>query len=495
MANERVYGNGTNSSIGKTQFNDFYYKKKALIEARKKQFFMQLSSTTNLPKNMGKTIKQYHYIPLLDDANINDQGIDANGAITKYKATFALQPPGLPDSAVAQNGENIIFITGEGTGAAAALTAAKTQAKLESAVQSAGETVVAWDTNWATTITAYIAAGWKVSDDSNNLVVKFPYEAPTFYGGNLWGSSKDIGTISSKLPALSESGGRVNRVGFTRVTLEASIEKFGFFDEYSKESVDFDSDADLQMHVNRTMIDGAHEITEAALQIDLLNGAGVVKYTGAATQNSEITAEGTASIPTYKDLMKLSIDLDNNRTPKETTIITGTRKVDTKTTPSARYMYIGTELVPMVKAMKDIDSTSKKGSGFISVEKYADAGTIANGEIGQVGDFKIIVVPEMLHWAGAGDDVSSNPGYRETNGKYDIFPMLVVGDQSFQTIGFQTNGQTVKFNIKHVKPESAQSYGKSDPYGEMGFMSIKWYYATMIMRPERIALVKCVGEW
>lgn len=39
--------------------------------------------------------------------------------------------------------------------------------------------------------------------------------------GNLYGSSKDIGTIEGKLPLLTENGGRVDRVGFTRLELEA----------------------------------------------------------------------------------------------------------------------------------------------------------------------------------------------------------------------------------------------------------------------------------
>ena len=45
--------------------------------------------------------------------------------------------------------------------------------------------------------------------------------------GNLYGSSKDVGTVSGKLPALSEQGGRVNRVGMKRIELEGSIEKLG----------------------------------------------------------------------------------------------------------------------------------------------------------------------------------------------------------------------------------------------------------------------------
>ena len=120
---------------------------KALVELPKLTFFTQLADVTSMPKNYGKKIKRYHYMPLLDDRNINDQGLDAAGA--------------------------------------------------------------------------------------------------SYAGGNLYGSSKDIGTIPGKMPVLSETGGRVNRVGFKRIELEGTLEKFGFFDEYTQESMDFDTDEQL----------------------------------------------------------------------------------------------------------------------------------------------------------------------------------------------------------------------------------------------------------
>lgn len=374
---------GTPSSIG-NQFNDFYYQKKALIEARKEQYFTQLADVTAMPKHMGKTIKRYHYLPLLDDANINDQGIDATGAVIA--------------------------------------------------------------------------------------------------NGNLYGSSKDVGTITGKLPVVSETGGRVNRVGFKRKEIEGSIEKFGFFDEYTKESLDFDTDPELRMHVNREMVTAASQISEAALQIDLLHGAGVVRYAGDATQDSELS--GTAKI-TYGDLMRLSIDLDNNRTPKQTKVITGTRMTDTKTLPAGRVMYIGSELLPMIRGMKDLHGNP----AFIAVQHYAAGTTTLTGEVGSVDQFRIVVVPEMLHWAGAGADATGDGDHHVTNGKFDVFPMLVVGDGSFTTIGFQTDGKTVKFKITHKAPGDAMA-NRDDPYGETGFMSIKWWYGFMMLRPERLAVAK-----
>ena len=375
--------NGSPSKIG-SQLRTDYFQKKALIEAQKEQYFGQLADVTSMPKNMGKTIKRFHYLPLLDDANINDQGIDASGAV--------------------------------------------------------------------------------IAD------------------GNLYGSSKDVGTIPGKLPVLSENGGRVNRVGFKRIELEGSIEKFGFFDEYTQESIDFDSDEELQTHIHREMINGANEITEDALQVDLLNSPGVIKYAGSATSNDTVEA---TDLVTYGDLLRLSIDLDNNRTPKNTTVITGSRMVDTMTVNACRVMYIGSELLPTIRAMKDLHGNE----AFIPVQKYAAAGTTLRGEVGSIDQFRIVVVPEMQKWEGAGADASGSATHYETNDKFDVFPMLVVGDGSFTTIGFQTDGKTVKFKITHKAPGEATA-DRSDPYGETGFMSIKWYYGFMALRPERIAVIK-----
>jgi len=374
---------GTPSNIG-TQIRTDSYIKRALIEMRKEQYFGQLANVTNLPKHMGKKIKKYHYLPLLDDANINDQGIDAIGA--------------------------------------------------------------------------------------------------TIADGNLYGSSKDVGSIPGKMPILSETGGRVNRVGFKRKEIEGSIAKFGFFDEYTQESLDFDTDAELMMHINREMLNGANEMTEDLLQIDLLNAAGVVKFAGDATTDAELDE---ADEVTYGDLLRLQIDLDNNRTPKHTKVLTGTRMVDTRTIPACRVMYVGSELQPLLEGMVDLHGDK----AFIPVEKYAAGGNVLTGEVGTVARFRVIVVPEMMKWEGAGADATANATHFKTGTKFDVLPMLVVGDSSFSTIGFQTDGKTVKFNITHKKP-GTETADRTDPYGETGFMSIKWYYGFLLERGERIALVK-----
>lgn len=405
MLNYNAPIDGQKSSIdgaGSDQMNSYYWLRKSIITARKEQFFMQIAPTVNMPKHFGKTIKVHEYVPLLDDRNINDQGIDANGA--------------------------------------------------------------------------------------------------TIVNGNLYGTSKDIGYITSKLPVLTENGGRVNRVGFTRLSREGSIHKFGFFYEFTQESLDFDSDDMLKDHLSRELMNGATQLTEAVLQADLLAAAGVVLYAGAATSNGTITGEvdtsanpdTPASIVSYANLMRLDQILTDNRTPTKTTIITGSTYTDTKVLGATRVMYVGSELVPQLKQLTDFFGDK----AFIEIQHYADAGNLLNGEVGSIDKFRIIQVPEMLHWAGLGAAVTNNPGFRSSMvggvEHYDIYPMLCVGEDSFATIGFQTDGKSVKFNVITKMPGNATA-DRNDPFGETGFSSIKWYYGMLVKRPERIGLIKTVA--
>lgn len=393
------YADGTNngkSSIdyksNSDQMNTFYWLRKSLTDARKESYFTPLADSIGMPKHYGKKIKLYHYIPLLDDRNVNDQGIDAKGA--KYD------------------------------------------------------------------------------------------------NGNLYGSSRDIGTIKEKLPVVGENGGRVNRVGFSRVELEGTFNKFGVFYEWSRESFDFDSDSELRSHLSRELMNGMVQMQEAMLQIDLLTSAGVQVFPGTATNMAEVTGEGDgATIIDYETLRRADQILDENRCPRHTKYSTGSRNIDTKTISAARVAYVSSAVVPLLEDMQD-----KFGNkAFIPVQQYASATNVLQGEIGSIGHFRFVQVPEMLNWDGAGKEVTTNPGYREKGGKYSVFPILIVGSESFNTIGFQMDSvKNGKFSII-TKVPGRDTATKDDPYGETGFSSLKFYYGFLCKRPERICVIHTVA--
>ncbi len=312
------------------QLQTFKWIKKALVETRNQEFFGQLADTTTMPKHFGKKLKQYHYFPVLDDRNQNDQGIDAAGTTSK--------------------------------------------------------------------------------------------------NGNLYGSSRDLTTIVGALPTLGENGGRYNRIGFSRGLIEGSFAKYGVFYEWSRASREFDSDPELAQHCLRELFNMSHQLNEDMIQIDLLKGARTVMFGGAATKDSEITGDGdTPSELTYDMLMRLDEELTENKTPEETTIITGTRITDTKTVDSTRILYCGKEVVRALRKLRDPFGSP----AFVGREKYAAGKSLLNGEVGAVGPFRIVQVPKMIRWSGAGAAVAANvtgkSKYITSNGKYDVFPLLCVG--------------------------------------------------------------------
>jgi len=342
-------------------------------------------------------------------------------------------------------------------------------------------------------------------DDANNNSQGLDVNGAILNPGNLYGSSRDIGTITSKLPTISETGGRVNRVGFTRVEIEAVIENYGFFHEYTKDSYNFDTDAELKMHNTREATRGAIQINEDILYITLVNAAGVAYYPGQATSDATVTGDQNdeedvkQSVPSYMGLINLDIELDNNKCPRDTSVIAGSKLTDTKVVQSARYMFISSDVKADFMSMTDLHGNP----AFKEVASYTDANKNGkyvksiHGEIGQVGPFRLIVHPNAVLRAGAGADVGSaggtnaaNDGFRVTDvagtDKYDVYPCLVVGSKSFTHIGFEYGaGAKSKFKVRNVSPE--QAGGSHDPFYKTGFSSIEFWQGVLVDRPEWLA--------
>ena len=381
-------GTPVQSSVGSQQYERIFYTKKIIPALAKKRKFSKMADTIAMPKNQGMRIRAEVDIPLLHDANLNDQGIDARGVHIR--------------------------------------------------------------------------------------------------NGNMYGSSRDIGKILGALPVLTEEGGRVNRVGFSRTWTEGTFNKFGFFFEYSQDLVNFDSDPQIVSRMYEKAMTAAEQVTEDALQSDLLNGAGTVIYSGNAI--SDETMDHTAII-SYQAIRRLSRALDDNQTPRETKYIFGSTNLDTRTATTYRTLFVGPEVLAILEQMKDHFGNP----AFIHAHQYgAGISKLMEDEVGIIDKFRVVYVEGMLGWNGAGADVDPQYGLASEGGKYNIYPALCIGTDAFTCISFDgSNGVNNKFQIHHQKPN--QSYSLLDPYGEIGFVSIKWWYGIMFKRPERIGLIKTVA--
>lgn len=372
--------NVTGTGTFKDQFKKEWLIRDSLIEAAKEQVFQKLGTVINLAPNNGKYIMQYVWHPLLDDRNVNDQGIDANGVY--------------------------------------------------------------------------------------------------YANGNMYGSSKDIATIQGKLPKLGENGGRYNRVGFSRTMIEGTIQKVGFFFEFTKDALQFDSQEDLLQHMHREAMRGASKIVEDAMQIDLINGAGLNAFAGTATSNDTL-----ADVPDYKFWLKLSRDLVDNEVKKHYKMFTGSQNTDTRTVGGGWTVYCPPEFRTTLMMTKDLHDRP----AFIPVEQYAAGGNTVENEIGKILDFRFVEVKDMLRWENEGPAASDD--YINNGTKNTVFPLLIIDDESFVSIGFRSGGAKQNFEIIQKMPGAETADAHHDPYGEHGFWSIKWWYGTMIRRPERLCCI------
>ena len=410
--------NPATSSIG-AQINDKFWSKVAIKEARKMRVFSQLGDKLVQPKNYGDKLVKYHELPIIHALNVNDQAIDANGVSLVSGKWYAY------DSAGAMTGNTAGYATKE---------------------------------------LAKAAAGATGSIKSGN--------------GNLYGGDTDFAVIKGSFPALSEEGGKVNAVGMKRLVLEANVTEFGFHIPFTKKMLDMDTETGLLAKMSMEVGEAQGEIREKQIAVGLLSASEINRvYAGDA---STIAQMGAGDVVGFTDIRGMEQSLKLARSPKQTKMIDGSTKVGTVVVGAGYAAYVGQELYPV---LEDMEHGGVKV--WRPVESYAAAGTIMEGEIGKISATRFIEVEEMPKYAGAGastTDATDDTGVENmyTSGdKYDVFPILYVGSDSFGTIGFE--GDVARVNT--IMP-TADAH--NDVFGKKGAVAISWYFGMLIYRPERI---------
>ena len=410
--------NPATSSYG-AQINDKFWSKVAVMEARKKRVFSQLGEKLVQPKNYGDKLVKYHELPIIHKLNINDQAIDANGVRLVKNKWYAY--------------DNAGAMTGDANG-------------------------------YATKELAKTAAGATGSIKSGN--------------GNLYGGDTDFSVIKGSFPSLNEEGGKVNAVGMKRLVLEAKVTEFGFHVPFTKKMLDMDTETGLLARISREVGEAQGEIREKQIAAGLLSASEINRVLSGSA--STIAEMGAADKVSFTDIRGMEQSLKLARSPKQTKMIDGSTKIGTVVIGAGYAAYVGQELLPVLEDMVHAGINVWK-----PVESYAAAGTIMEDEIGKVSSTRFIEVEDMIKYGGAG--ASSTDGVNDTdvanmyvsNGKYDVFPILYVGSDSFGTIGF--DGDVARVNT--VMP-AADAY--NDPYGKKGVVAISWFHGILIYRNERI---------
>ena len=344
-------------------------------------------------------------------------------------------------------------------------------------------------------------------------------------------SSRSVTDVSAGLDGatLAEGAGAVNPQTIKKVTIENTFARYGEMIDYTDEVEMFSEDM-VQVHYREELGLLANRRVEDLVQLDMLASTNEM-YAGTATSIDEVGTDTTTVAGTDDDNSRVSYDLIRkgvrrlvrNRAMKNTSIVTGSTKIDTRVINKAFYAIIG----PEVKY--DLESTIKgtvAANGvteyaYVPAYKYAAATNLAEGEVGAMNDVRFIESESALIYSGIGavtvpaeatDNytgelstttfadgaaVATARGAAEvwdrTSDAYnvagtgvdaleyfDVFPILFPTKGSFATVGLKGHGK-IKFNS-----QAPSKIELSNPYGTTGFFSYNMWYAGLIVREERL---------
>jgi N4-gp56 family major capsid protein len=447
------FNGGKNVSTGiDEQYNDRFWSKGAKREASRKRTFTQLGDRLTQPKHWGNEIVKERQLPILHELNRLDGGIDASTATLVLNTFYAYDTTG----ALVGTFDSKDYTTIAGTTA--------TEAELRAGAVLAESA--------ATTA----SSGGKVQNGA----------------GSLYMGDSDISVITGTFPSLTEEGGNVNGVNTKSITVRGNVNEFGHHLKFTQKSIDMDSRTGILAQKSKALGELKGDVYEKQIEFDLVSASELNRTFGGA-HLSTTTLDQTGEL-TYEDLRAIEQELKRLRVPRDTKLISGTTKIGTTPVPKAFYAFVPEELSPSLEDMQN----SRGENVWEDVSKYSAGGPTAEDEIGRIGRMRFIEVNSMLRYKGVGaTDTGSGVGdvtgyYASTPAgggteKFDVFPVLFVGSDSFATVGFE--GDSAR--IKTAMPKADAHI---DPFGKNGSMSIAWYYGSLIYRPERIMQIAVTAK-
>jgi N4-gp56 family major capsid protein len=137
-------------------------------------------------------------------------------------------------------------------------------------------------------------------------------------------------------------------------------------------------------------------------------------------------------------------------------------------------VYCHTDLEYDIRALAD----------FKGVEEYGTQQPIAPGEIGAAYGFRFILAPELTYYPAGGVAVGSTGLKADNSTNIDVYPMIVLGQNSFKQVALR-GMNSVEAN--HI-PHNVRS--KSDPGGQRGYVWAGTWHAAEITNQDWLAVIE-----
>lgn len=422
----QIYGNGTTTSTSGANIRTDYQDRAAIKVAVDDLIYGRFVDSKTQKRNSGKTFRISRFHHILDDANVNNQGLDGQGNVIG-NTSYLFNNVAYTTSGAADTAKATYDATAEGIAAIAANVAPE------------------------------------IIQVTNG-------------GGNLYGSSRNVGDVVSAMPTLAEGADRVNRVGVTRENFSATLVRQGNFEEYTDE-VGLFSDHDMVMEYKTKLARLAIEVRDDNTQLGMLGSAGVRVYPGAATSlatvglSADAGATNTDGRPTYDFFRRIAKRLKVNKAQKNTEMIVGSAKVGTSPINSGYYAIIGPDVTYDVEAINE----------FKAVHEYGNSKNVPDNEVGSIHETRFLETNRAMKYAGKGAAAATDTLGQQNDGtNLDVFPILYPTKGSYATIGLEGAG---KITFKAKAPGVATT---EDPYGVKGLFSYNYFWAGIALQPEKL---------
>lgn len=296
--------------------------------------------------------------------------------------------------------------------------------------------------------------------------------------------------------SLAEGAGAVNKRSLQKITVETSFARYGEMIDYTDE-VDLFSEDYIQVKYREELGELANSRMEDLIQLDML-GTGTVLYSGTATSKStigdSIATDGSEDanwLVSYDLIRKAVRKLVRNRAKKNTQIVTGSTKIDTKTIAASYYAIIDADVKTDLENITR-GTSYEKHYAYVPFHKYGDATKAAEGEVGSMYEVRFIESESAVVYAGKGATVPvgyngslAYTGTIGTDAKFDVHAILFPTENAFATVGLKGQGK-IKFNAQD--PSKVELI---NPYGTQGFFSYNFWYAGLILEEEKLLAVYC----
>ena len=296
--------------------------------------------------------------------------------------------------------------------------------------------------------------------------------------------------------SLAEGAGAVNKRSLQKITVETSFARYGEMIDYTDE-VDLFSEDYIQVKYREELGELANSRMEDLIQLDML-GTGTVLYSGTATSKGtigdSIATDGSEDanwLVSYDLIRKAVRKLVRNRAKKNTTIVTGSTKIDTRTIAASYYAIIDADVKTDLENITR-GTSYEKHYAYVPFHKYGDATKAAEGEVGSMYEVRFIESESAVVYAGKGAAVPSGyngslayTGTIGTDAKFDVHAILFPTENAFATVGLKGQGK-IKFNAQD--PSKVELI---NPYGTQGFFSYNFWYAGLILEEEKLLAVYC----